>query len=162
MSRIEKVNKELEKVYLQGIDDDGDSHNLTAEELRRQYIQDITENSYAHIDNDPRMKFSEYQQASNKTRNREIGMDNELANYSLGLVCEAGEVGDILKKMLFHGHNLDRDGVIKEMGDVLWYMSNICNILNIKLSDVARINLGKLNKRYPNGFNCDDSINRKE
>ena len=108
------------------------------------------------------MKFSEYQQASNKTRNREIGMDNELANYSLGLVCEAGEVGDILKKMLFHGHNLDRDGVIKEMGDVLWYMSNICNILNIKLSDVARINLDKLDKRYPNGFSCEDSMNRKE
>lgn len=64
--------------------------------------------------------------------------------------------------MLFHGHNLDRDGVIKEMGDVLWYMSNICNILNIKLSDVARINLDKLDKRYPNGFSCEDSMNRKE
>lgn len=160
MSRIEKLNRELERVYLQGMDLDGNIHNVAEIEIRRNYIDDAI--AYHKDYNDPRMKFSEYQQASNKTRNREIGMDNELANYSLGLVCEAGEVGDILKKMLFHGHNLDRDGVIKEMGDVLWYMSNICNILNIKLSDVARINLDKLDRRYPNGFSCEDSMNRKE
>lgn len=105
------------------------------------------------------MDFKKYQMNSGRSRNRNV---NELANYALGMVCEAGEVGDILKKHVFHGHELDIDEIKKELGDTLWYMSNICNVLEIELDEVAKMNIEKLLKRYPKGFSNDDSINRKD
>jgi NTP pyrophosphatase (non-canonical NTP hydrolase) len=63
---------------------------------------------------------------------------DELANYALGMVCEAGEVGDIIQKYLFCGYELDTNGLKKEMGDTLWYISNICTLTNIKLSSLIQ------------------------
>ena len=107
------------------------------------------------------MDFKEYQEQAGRTRNKN-GYDLELANYSLGMVCEAGEVGDILKKHVFHKHILDIDEVKKEMGDVMWYLANLCNVLYIDMEEVAEMNINKLKARYPEGFSTDDSINRKE
>lgn len=105
------------------------------------------------------MDLNEYQIASSRTRNKKE-YNVELSEYSLGMVCESGEAGDIIKKHLFHKHELDRDELIKELGDVLWYMANICSVLDIDLTDVATENIEKLKNRYPNGFNSFDSINR--
>lgn len=107
------------------------------------------------------MKFSDYQKMAERTRNKSLSYEMELGNYSLGLPCEAGEVGDIMKKYIYHKHHLDRDEVIKEMGDTLWYLANLCTLLNIDLDEVAGCNIDKLKKRYPNGFNEKDSINRE-
>ena len=52
------------------------------------------------------MNIGRYQSSAGRTRNKN---SNELANYALGMVCEAGEVGDILKKHIFHGHELDME-----------------------------------------------------
>lgn len=100
-------------------------------------------------------KFENYQDQIQRTRGFN---DTELANYTLGLVCEAGEVGDIIKKHLYHGHELDENKLKSELGDVLWYLGNICNVLDIKLEDVASKNIKKLKERYPNGFSQEDSI----
>lgn len=105
------------------------------------------------------MDFNEYQVAANIFRNTNA---DEVANYALGMVCEAGEVGDILKKHIFHGHTLNTNELIKEMGDTLWYMTNLCTVLDIDLEEVALQNIKKLKERYPNGFSKNDSINRKE
>lgn len=105
------------------------------------------------------MKLVEYQKKVERTRNFN---DTELVNYSLGLVCEAGEFGDIIKKHLFQGHKLDREKVISELGDVMWYLNNICNVLDINIEDVANKNIEKLLKRYPNGFSKEGSMNRIE
>lgn len=105
------------------------------------------------------MNIGRYQSSAGRTRNKN---SNELANYALGMVCEAGEVGDILKKHMFHGHELDMDELKKEIGDVMWYMANICNVLEIELDEIAIMNIEKLNKRYPNGFKVEDSVNREE
>jgi NTP pyrophosphatase (non-canonical NTP hydrolase) len=78
------------------------------------------------------------------------------------MVCEAGEVGDILKKHIYHGHELDMDELKKEIGDVMWYMANLCNVLEIELDEIAIMNIEKLKKRYPNGFKVEDSVNREE
>lgn len=104
-------------------------------------------------------KFESYQEQIQRTRSFN---ETELANYTLGLVCEAGEFGDLIKKHLFHGHELDEEKVKSELGDVLWYLGNICNILDIKLEDIASGNIKKLKNRYPNGFSEQDSINRAE
>ena len=83
-----------------------------------------------------------------------------LAIAGLGLAGEAGEVVDYLKKVVGHGHKLDRDKLVKELGDVLWYVAEICSAINADMSDVAQQNIDKLKARYPDGFSSERSINR--
>ena len=81
---------------------------------------------------------------------------------ALGLAGEAGEVVDTIKKAVFHQHGLDRDELIKELGDVLWYVAALCTKLDVPMSEVMDRNIAKLLKRYPNGYSSADSINRAE
>lgn len=70
----------------------------------------------------------------------------------LGLVCEAGEAGDVIKKHMYQGQALDRDKVIAELGDVRFYLEWCCLILGISIQDVEEANVLKLEKRYVSGF----------
>lgn len=83
-----------------------------------------------------------------------------LVNGYTGLCGEAGELADLFKKHLFHGHRLDLDKVKKELGDVAWYMAELCSVLGLELGDVLAANIEKLKQRYPAGFSCEASINR--
>lgn len=86
--------------------------------------------------------------------------EEELMNAALGLAGESGEVADLIKKYKYQGHHLDRQKVIEEVGDVLYYCSLMAYALNIDLSEVADRNIMKLSTRYPNGFEPKRSINR--
>ena len=86
----------------------------------------------------------------------------ELLNGVLGLTGEAGEVADIVKKHIFHGHELDRKELIKELGDVCWYLALLCHALDVPLDVVMISNIEKLRNRYPEGFSETASINRTE
>ncbi|HSH24010.1 MAG TPA: nucleoside triphosphate pyrophosphohydrolase family protein [Massilibacterium sp.] len=103
------------------------------------------------------MKLNEYQELATRTADEH---ENEILNYALGLNGEAGEVADIIKKVEFHRHIYTKDDIKKELGDVLWYVSQIARLSGITLEDVAKGNIDKLKKRYPTGFNTHDSINR--
>lgn len=103
------------------------------------------------------MELKKYQEAVERTMNKS---EFALANYCMGLTGEAGETVDMFKKHLFHGHDLNMDDVIKELGDVMWYISALANELGISLDEVAERNVAKLMKRYPNGFNQADSVKR--
>jgi NTP pyrophosphatase (non-canonical NTP hydrolase) len=105
------------------------------------------------------MNFEQYQQLSERTIDKT--KDNK-ANFSLGLAGEAGETVDIIKKYLFHGHQINHEKLENELGDVLWYVSAICSEFNINLEDVAKTNIKKLKERYPEGFEESKSINRLE
>lgn len=85
-----------------------------------------------------------------------------LSVLALGVAGEAGEVADYLKKVIGHGHALERDKLLKELGDVLWYVAVLANRTGISLEDVARENILKLRKRYPDGFDPERSKNRPE
>lgn len=76
---------------------------------------------------------------------------------ALGLAGEAGEVADTIKKAVFHQHGLDRDELIKELGDVLWYAAALCTKLGVPMSEVMSRNIDKLKKRYPAGYTSTDS-----
>jgi NTP pyrophosphatase (non-canonical NTP hydrolase) len=84
-----------------------------------------------------------------------------LAITALGIAGEAGEVADYIKKVLGHGHPLDIDKLRNELGDVLWYVAVMAHHLNLDFEDVARQNIAKLKKRYPEGFSTEKSINRE-
>lgn len=87
----------------------------------------------------------------------------ELVNYSMGAAGEAGEVVDLVKKVVFQGQELNDEVVNKlllEVGDDLFYLANITRVLKSKLSTVAEMNIDKLKHRYPDGFDEKRSINR--
>ena len=86
----------------------------------------------------------------------------KLSNIGLGLTGEAGEVADILKKYLHHGHDLDVNELILELGDVLYYICWLCLKIGVDFSELCFENMEKLNARYPDGFDSEKSIHRKE
>lgn len=102
-----------------------------------------------------------YQEAAGRTRNNLLVPALELSNYGLGLGGEAGEVQEIIKKHIGHGHPINQEDLTKELGDVLWYLANIAAMHDIKLSTVAARNIEKLKARYPEGFDQQRSINRE-
>ena len=98
--------------------------------------------------------FNEYQKQSRKTWSL-IHTDHPLVYPTLGLTNEAGELAGKVKKIF-----RDKDGVIspedrlelkKELGDVLWYLAQICTELDLSLEDVAAANLQKLFSRLERG-----------
>lgn len=84
-----------------------------------------------------------------------------LLNFALGAAGEAGEIADEVKKVIFHGHNLDIDKLLKEIGDALWYLSQLTRTLGYSFDTVAERNLEKLKDRYPEGFSEEKSQNRE-
>ncbi len=109
------------------------------------------------------MNFNEYQELSKRTmprRANEMEWMFAFANYALGLNGEAGELGDLIKKEVFHGHERDVDKVKKELGDVLHYAAGIATLYGFTLEEAAVQNIEKLRKRYPNGFSEEASRKR--
>lgn len=84
----------------------------------------------------------------------------DVAVFALGIAGEAGEVADLIKKHIGHGHELDKSKLVRELGDVLWYVAGLATVLGVPLSEVAQVNISKLSKRYPNGFSSEASKNR--
>lgn len=103
-----------------------------------------------------------YQAHATRTQNRSLDYSTQIATLGLGIAGEAGEVADLLKKHLGHGHDLDRDKLKAELGDVLWYVACLADRLGIRLSEVADANVEKLKRRYPYGFDSARSIHREE
>ena len=86
-----------------------------------------------------------------------------MLTISVMCLCgESGEACDLVKKHLFHGHELDRESLIKELGDVAWYLAEGAEALGIPLEEVFERNIEKLRRRYPEGFSSEKSINRNE
>ena len=89
-----------------------------------------------------------------------------LLTAGVGLNAEAGEFLEIVKKMVFQGKPWDeanREHLVIELGDVIWYAANACMALGISFEDVVARNVTKLEKRYPGGqFDVYYSENREE
>lgn len=98
--------------------------------------------------------------ASSQSTESELAM---LTSAALGLSGESGEIADHVKKIVYHGHPLDeetRDKIAKEIGDILWYCAMGSRGIGVSLAEIARMNVAKLRKRYPEGFSTEESINR--
>lgn len=106
------------------------------------------------------MTINEYQKEAMRTAS---GMNKEyprILNGLMGLNGEAGEAIDILKKHLFHGHELDKEHLAKELGDVAWYLAVSAEALGYDLETILQMNVDKLKARYPDGFETERSLNR--
>lgn len=107
------------------------------------------------------MTFQEYQKQALNFLNPEIKQEQLLNLVALGLNGEAGQVADYWKKVKYHNHKMDNDTIIKQLGDVLWYLAVSAQALGISFNDIAIKNIEKLKTRYPNGWDSNNSINRK-
>lgn len=108
------------------------------------------------------MTINEYQQLAMTTLNKEMTKKDMLINGVMGLCGESGEAIDIVKKHLAQGHELDKEKLIKELGDIAWYLAEMATVLDIELEEVLKRNIEKLKKRYPEGFDKEKSVNREE
>lgn len=104
--------------------------------------------------------FAAYQVAAARTVNVELTESERLLQALLGLAGETGEVVDYMKKVLYHGHALDKEKLSDELGDVLWYIAELASAMGLDLDRVARQNVEKLKARYPEGFNTERSVER--
>ncbi|MCD8104413.1 MAG: nucleoside triphosphate pyrophosphohydrolase family protein [Lachnospiraceae bacterium] len=108
------------------------------------------------------MTINEYQQLAMTTLNPELERKDVLINSVMGLCGESGEAIDIVKKWLAQGHELDRAHLADELGDIAWYLAEAATALDMPLEKILQANIDKLRKRYPDGFDVQKSIDRKE
>ena len=92
------------------------------------------------------MKINEYQELAMRTLNQKLDKKDVLINGVMGLCGEAGEAIDIVKKHLAQGHELDKEKLIKELGDVAWYLAETAYALDVDLETVLIKNIEKLKK----------------
>lgn len=97
------------------------------------------------------MTINEYQNKALRTDSA-ITDKERIINGVLGLCGESGECADIVKKHLFQGHDLDAEHLAKELGDVAWYIATTSYAIGYDLETILRMNVDKLQKRYPKGF----------
>ena len=108
------------------------------------------------------MTGKEYQTLAMTTLNPRLEQKDILINAVMGLCGESGEVIDIVKKHLHQGHTLDREKLMKELGDIAWYLAEAAYALDTDLDAVFEGNIAKLRARYPQGFDSRRSISREE
>lgn len=107
------------------------------------------------------MTINEYMHEALRTANG-LNEKDLLTNGVMGLCGESGECVDLMKKHLFQGHELDTEHMAKELGDVAWYLAVSAYALGYDLESVLQMNVDKLRKRYPDGFDSDRSQHREE
>ncbi|MDA1664884.1 nucleotide pyrophosphohydrolase [Bacillus thuringiensis] len=116
-------------------------------------------------------ELDQYQEAALRTWNTNEDFGGRVLNAALGLSGESGEVADIIKKAVFHGHGFDpahcpgeEEGnthkIALELGDILYYISIMSHEMGYTLEDIAQMNISKLATRYPDGFSREASQNR--
>jgi NTP pyrophosphatase (non-canonical NTP hydrolase) len=91
--------------------------------------------------------------------------ENLLLQGVMGMSGESGEALDIVKKVMFQGHELNeatKEHLIRELGDVLWYVATTAEALNVPLETVMQTNIDKLRARYPKRFDAERSQHREE
>jgi len=107
------------------------------------------------------MNGNEYQEKALRTASQ-TAEDDLILNGALGLSGESGEVADHIKKVRFQGHPIQKEMLANELGDIMWYVAIMAKGLGYTLDEVMEMNVDKLKRRYPNGFETERSLNRDE
>lgn len=109
------------------------------------------------------MEFNRYQELARRTQDHSLTPSERLEHALFGLGSETGEVLGIFQKAI-QKHPIVENEVFKELGDILWFISEVCDCYNVSLDYIAQLNIAKLLDRYPDeeGFNPERSLHRKE
>jgi len=104
--------------------------------------------------------FNEYAQLAMRTVG--VGSDEEMVRNGIyGVIGEFGELVELIKKHQDQGHPINLTKVTEELGDVLWYLTEIATAFHLPLALIACKNIYKLESRYPQGeFTTEHSLSR--
>ena len=103
-----------------------------------------------------------YQELAARTINKDLTKDEQKMHALHGMVGEIGEIHSLYQKVYQNHGEIDKDHLIKEVGDLLWFIAEFCTSIDVNLIDVMNTNIEKLRKRYPNGFDSERSIHREQ
>ena len=107
------------------------------------------------------MDFREYQALARRTQNKEL-MPVERRLHALhGMSAEVGEIHSIYQKF-YQGHPISTEELVKEVGDLMWFIAEFCDVIGADMGEVAAKNIAKLKDRYPEGFDTERSVHRDE
>lgn len=109
------------------------------------------------------MTPNEYQKLAMRTCNfqHDDRYNDMVCHAVFGLTSEAGEVAGLFQKW-YQGHELDEEQLMKEIGDCLWMIAELCTAYGFSLEYVMQLNIDKLRARYPDGFDTEKSLHRAE
>ena len=107
------------------------------------------------------MTGNEYQALAARTINHNSTAYDQVCHALHGIASESGEIHALHQKK-YQGHNFNFAQEKSEVGDLLWFIAELCTARGWKLEDVMRENIDKLRARYPDGFDPDKSLHRKE
>jgi hypothetical protein len=82
----------------------------------------------------------------------------DLLHAGMGVASEGGEILDEIKKCVIYGAPLNRQAILKEMGDMEWYLQLLRNTLEVTRDEILIMNIEKLHKRHPNGFTTESAL----
>ena len=107
------------------------------------------------------MILNECQNRAARTINTAKSTQDILHHALHGMSSEVGEIHGIYQKY-YQGHEIDESELMKETGDLLWFVAEYCTAMGWTLEEVAQTNIDKLLNRYPDGFDADRSLHREE
>jgi NTP pyrophosphatase (non-canonical NTP hydrolase) len=93
-------------------------------------------------------------------QSRILNLDSKMLHSVLGIGTEAGEILDIIKKNMFYGKEIDNLHLKEEIGDLLFYIQDLCINIGTSFEEVLKINIAKLRTRYPNGYTQQNALIR--
>jgi NTP pyrophosphatase (non-canonical NTP hydrolase) len=102
------------------------------------------------------MDLKQYQELAKLTAKKFDNPEVEIATWGLGITGEAGDVASCIKKTFAHKNDV-KEGIKENIGDMMWYTAMICNFFGWNLQEILEMNIDKLKKRYPQGFNIEDA-----
>lgn len=105
------------------------------------------------------MNFDQYQKLASRTINKDLDRDDKERHALFGMAGEVGEIHSLYQKE-YQGHTFTIGDLISEIGDLMWFIAELCTVNDITMDEVAAYNIDKLMRRYPQGFSKEDSIAR--
>jgi len=106
------------------------------------------------------MEISQYQIETKRTLANLETNPLDILHMCLGLQTESAEISDVFKKKLAYNKDIDWINVKEEIGDLMWYISNFCNLNNWDLREILDTNIEKLKIRFPEKFEEKQAIYR--
>ncbi len=98
------------------------------------------------------MEMNEYQTRALITMKKWDKKEDQIINAILGLSGESGEICELFKHVFLGTDELDKDKLLKELGDIMWYIAEMCDAYGFTMQDVADRNLEKLSARHGSEF----------
>ena len=106
------------------------------------------------------MNLKTYSKLAKRTLSPIDGVLLNVVHMLLGMSTELGELQDQYKKYIAYGKQLDLINVQEEVGDLMWYIINLCTMLDFDLEKILDQNIAKLKTRYPEKFTEHQALNR--